>query len=76
MHKDTLTARLVLAELTDGLEKRQAFYITNGSADFTQHEINLILTDGDEILDFVGDVRDHLNGLAQVIAATLFFEHV
>ena len=29
----------------------------------------------DEFLDFVGDVRNDLNGLAKVVAAALFFEH-
>ena len=70
MHKDTLTARLVLTELTDGFKEGQAFGdIAHGAADFTQHEIDLILTNGDEILDLVGDVRDHLNSLAEVVSA-------
>ena len=29
----------------------------------------------DELLDFVGHVRDHLHGFAQVVATALFFEH-
>jgi hypothetical protein len=29
----------------------------------------------DEFLDFVGDVRDDLHGLAQVVAAALLLEH-
>jgi hypothetical protein len=29
----------------------------------------------DELLDLVGDVRDDLHGLAQIVAAALFLQH-
>ena len=34
------------------------------------------VADGDEVLDLVGDVRDHLDGLAQVFAPAFLFQHV
>ena len=76
VHEDALPARLVLAELADRLEKRQPFDIADGAADLTEHEIDLVLAGADEILDLVGDVGDHLDGLAQVIAAAFLFQHV
>ena len=75
MHQQALAARAFVDELADGFEKRQPFDIANGAADFTQHEINLVLTDAQELFDFIGDMRDHLNGFAQIIAAPFFLQH-
>ena len=67
---------LVLAELADRFEEGQAFDVAHSAADFAQHEVDLVLANGDEVLDLVGDVRNHLNGLAQVVAAAFFLQHV
>ena len=75
MHEKTFTARLFLRELTDGFKKRQAFDIANRSADFTKHEINFILANFDELFDFIGHMRDHLNGFTQIIPAAFFFQN-
>ena len=74
--EDALAARLVLAELADRLEERQPLDIADRAADLAQHEIDLGVADAEEVLDLVGDVRDHLDGLAEVVAATLFLQHV
>ena len=76
MHKDALPAWLVLCELADRLEKGQALDITDGAADLAQHEIDFVVAGVDEILDFVGDMRNHLNRLAEIVAAPFVFEHV
>ena len=76
VHETGTDHAAILAELTDRLEKGQALDIADGAADFAEHEINLILANGDEILDLVGDMRDHLNGFAKVVAATFFFQNV
>jgi len=76
MHKDALPAWFVVAELADGLEKRQPFDVAHGAANFAEHEINLVFTHGKEILDLVGDMRDDLNGFAQIIAAPFLFQDV
>ena len=76
MHEDALAAGLFLAELADRLEEGQALDIAHRAADLAEHEIDLVLADGDEVLDLVGDVRNDLDGLAEVIAAALFLEHV
>ena len=76
MHENALAARRVLGELADRFEKRQTLDIADGAADLAQHEIHLILADRDEVFDFVGYMRDHLDRLTQVVAAPLILEHV
>ncbi len=44
MHEHTLPRRAIKGELPDRLEERQAFDVTDGAADFTQHEVDFILT--------------------------------
>ena len=76
MHEDALSARAIMAELADRLKERQPLDIAHGAADFTEHEIDLIFANAQELLDFIGDMRDDLNGLAQIVAAPLLFQHV
>ena len=76
VHKDAFAAGFVVTELTDGFEKRQAFDITHGAADFTKHEIHFVFANRDEFLDRVGHMGDDLNGFAEIVAATLFFQNV
>jgi type II secretory pathway component PulM len=64
VHEDALAARLVLRELADRLEERQALDVADRAADLAEHEVDLVLADAHEVLDLVGDVRDHLDGLA------------
>jgi len=74
VHEQALPARLFLAELADRLEEGERLDIAHRAADLAEHEIHLILADADEVLDFVGNMRDHLDRLAEVIAAPLLFE--
>jgi len=76
VHKDALATRLVMAELADGFEKRQAFDVADRAANFAQHKINFVIANVQEIFDFVGDVGHDLNGFPQIIAAPFFFENV
>ena len=76
VHVDALAPRLVLAELPDRLEERQPLDVADGAADLAEHEVDLVLADPQEVLDLVGDVRDDLDGLAEVVAAPLLLQHV
>ena len=76
MHEYALTARFVLGKLADGFKKRQCLDVTNRAADFAKHEIDFVFADQKKIFNFVGDMRDHLNGFAQIIAAAFFFQHI
>ena len=69
--KMQLLAALLMAHLADGFEKRQRLDIADGAADLHDHHVHIRGHLAHGGLDFVGDVRDHLHGLAEVIAAAL-----
>ena len=76
MDVDRVVARQVVAELADRLEERQALDVADRAADLAQHEVDTLVAVADEILDRVGDVRDHLDGGAEIVAAPLLGEDV
>ncbi len=76
MDVDRVVARQIVAELPDRLEERQALDVADGAADLAQHEIEVVVALADEVLDGVGDVRDHLDGGAEIVAAPLLGEDV
>ena len=76
VHENTFAARTVLRKLADRFKEGQAFDIAHGTANLAEHEINFVIANFDEIFDLIGDMRDHLNGLAQIVAAALFLEHI
>src|SRR3974390_3797851 len=66
----------VVAELADRFEERQAFDVADCAADFDEHEVKAVIPVTDEILDRVGDVRNDLDGRAEIIAAAFLGENV
>ena len=68
---DGVAARQLVAELADRLEERQALDVADRAADLAEHEVELVVAVEDEVLDGVGDVRDHLHGAAEIVAAPL-----
>ena len=66
-----MVARQLVAELADRLEERQAFDVADGAADLDQDEVDAVIALEDEVLDGVGDVRDDLDGGAEIVAAPL-----
>ncbi len=71
VHEDAVLPAHFMAHLADGFEERQRFDIAHRAADFADHHIDLarkLLHGG---FDFVGDVRNHLHGFAEIIAAAL-----
>jgi hypothetical protein len=71
MDIDDVVARQFVAQLPDRLEIRQALDVADGAADLAQHEVEAVIAVADEVLDRVGDVRDHLDGGAEIVAASL-----
>lgn len=63
-------------KLADGFDEGETFDVPSGASDFGDDDVAiLVLADFfDAGFDFVGDVRDNLNGLAEVIATALFAE--
>src|SRR3984957_20408030 len=76
MNVDGMVARQVALDLADRLEERQALDVANGAADLAQHEVEIFIAVEDEILDRIGDVRDHLDGGAEIIAAPLLGQDI
>jgi hypothetical protein len=66
----------VEAELADGLEEREDLDVADRAAHLGDHHVDVVGGQAlDAALDLVGDVRDHLHGLAEVVASALGGEH-
>ena len=77
MHKSRVVWPHAQAHLTYGFQERQGFDVTHRAANFHNGDFYSIRCSHtraafDEVLDFVGDVGNHLNGGAQIVAAALF----
>ena len=73
---DRLVAAKVVAQLADRLDERQAFDVADRAADLADDEIESVGIAEREFLDRVGDVRDDLDGRAEIIAAPLLGDDV
>ena len=64
-------------ELAQRLEERQRLDVAHRAADLGDHDVHVgrLGHQPDAVLDLVGDVRDHLDGAAQVVAAALAPDH-
>ena len=72
----------VVAHLAGRLEERQRLDVADGAADLGDHDVRTASPSGpgsaiapDPGLDLVGDVRDDLHGVAEVLAAALLGDH-
>ena len=80
MHKSTVVGAELQAELAHRFQKGQRLDVTHGAANFHNGHIDRLGcaktgTSLDEVLNFVGHVRDDLHGFTQVIAPALFLQH-
>ena len=78
MDEDGVVRPLLQGKLADGFEERQSLDVAGGAADLGDEHVRVgrrrhVL---DALLDFVGDMRNDLDGLAEVIAASLFLDDV
>ena len=79
MHEEAVVAADLVAHLAGGLEERQPLDVADGAADLGDDDIRQRLAGADRLgrlqahpsLDLVGDVRDDLHGVAEVLAAAL-----
>ncbi len=63
------------AHLADGLEEGQRLDVTDGAADLDDGHVGLAGRVAHSGANLVGDVRDHLDGRAEVLAASLLRDH-
>jgi hypothetical protein len=67
-----VVAAHVAAHLAQRLEERQDLDVADGSTDFGDDHVDVVGAHSyDALLDLVGDVRDDLHGLAEVVATSL-----
>jgi hypothetical protein len=66
----------LVAQLADRLEEREGLDVADRAADLDHLEVGLLGLGQrtDARLDLIGDVRDHLHGLPEVVAAALLRE--
>src|SRR5918996_5448792 len=62
----------VPSELTNGFQERQSLNVADRTANFTNCEIEAFSCNQNSSFDFVGNVRNHLNGSAEIIAPPFF----
>ena len=64
-------------QLSDGLQERSTFNIADGSANLGNDKVELpsFRISLDPVLDLIGNMRNHLDGFTQIVAATLFLYH-
>ena len=78
--EDVLPADVV-ADLAGGLEERQRLDVADGAADLVDHHVDVVAlgvrpAHGEHgVLDLVGDVRDDLHRVAEVVPAALLGDH-
>ena len=77
VHERAVVAADLVPQLADRLEEGQRFDVTDGAADLDEHQVGGFGLGEREhaLLDLVGDVRDHLHGLAEVVAPALLRDH-
>ena len=71
---ERVVAADVLAELADRFEERQALDVADRAADLDERDVDVAASRADRVLDLVGDVRNHLHGPAEVVAAPLLLD--
>ena len=65
-----------VAELADCFEEREDLDVADRAADLGDDDVDIVARHPlNPAFDFVGDVRDDLNGLAEVVAASFSSEH-
>jgi len=63
------------AHLANGFEEGKRFDVANGAADFDDDNVDTFGDSFEAAFNFVGDVGDYLDGLAEVIAAAFLGEN-
>ena len=81
VQEEAVVAADVVADLAGGLQERQRLDVADRAADLGDDDVRggaVVVGRGhraDAVLDLVGDVRDDLDGVAEVLAAALLGDH-
>lgn len=72
VHDEDVVAADLVADLAHGLQERQRLDVADGAADLGDDDVDVVgRHPPDAVLDLVGDVRDDLHGVTEVLAAPL-----
>ena len=72
---DDVVSTFFQTDLADGLQEDEALDVADGPADFAEDDVHAGFVEGaDAGLDLGADVRDHLHGRAQVVAAAFLLQ--
>jgi hypothetical protein len=75
VHVTGVVAPFLQPHLADRLEEGQRLDVADGAADFDDRHVGPFGAAPDVRLDLVGDVRNHLHRLAEILAAPLLLDH-
>src|SRR5438094_9573078 len=72
MNEQGVVSPQFLSHLSDGLHEGQRLDIANRPADLNNRDIHILRDFFHRGFDFVGDMRNYLNGFSEIVSATLF----
>ena len=74
--QDVVAADFLL-DLTNSFQERQAFNVADGTADFRNDDIGIVVVADaiDAVLDLIRNVRNDLYRMAQIITAPFFLKN-
>ena len=77
MHVANVVAAGIAAVLANRFDKRDDLHVTDGAANLNNGDIGTQCSKAaDALLDFVGDVRNYLHRLAEVVTTALLSNHL
>src|SRR6266511_1775944 len=71
VNEQSVFAAQLLAHLADGFEEGKRLDVAHGAADLADDDVDIVRDLLHRRLDLVGDVRNDLHGLAEIVAAAL-----
>ena len=72
MHEDDVFRTKLEAHLANRFQKWQRFDVADRAADFDEHNVNSLGYFAKCGFDFVGNMRNYLNGFAEIVTTALF----
>ena len=76
MQEEAVVAADVVAHLAGGLEERKRLDVADGAADLGDDDVHVWACHRPHaLLDLIGDMRDHLHGVSEIVPAPLLGDH-
>ena len=77
VNEERVAGAFFVAHLANRFQKRQRFDVADRAADLDDDDVRLVFLGdrADRVFDLVGDVRNDLDRLAEIVAAAFLFDH-